>query len=164
MENDNRRDEGLTGLGSQTVHYETDYNPQVLESFSNRHPDHDYFVKFNCPEFTSLCPITGQPDFAEITIAYVPDRRLVESKSLKLYLFSFRNHGDFHEDVVNVIMKDLIRLMEPKYIEVLGRFLPRGGLSIDPYCNYGKPGTRWETVAWDRLCHHDMYPEKIDNR
>ena len=89
---------------------------------------------------------------------------MVESKSLKLYLFSYRNHGDFHEDCVNKIMKDLIKLMDPKYIEVTGKFLPRGGLSIDPYCNYGKPGTKWEAVAWDRLTHHDMNPEKIDNR
>ena len=159
-----RTNEGLTLLGSRNVKYETGYNPGVLECFQNKHPDNDYFVKFNCPEFTSLCPITGQPDFAEITISYVPDQHLVESKSLKLYLFSFRNHGDFHEDVVNIIMKDLIRLLSPKYIEVLGRFLPRGGISIDPFCNYGKPGTRWEQAAWDRLSRHDMSPEKIDNR
>ncbi len=108
--------------------------------------------------------MTGQPDFATIYISYVPDRRMVESKSLKLYLFSFRNHGDFHEDCVNIIMKDLIRLMEPKYIEVWGKFTPRGGISIDPYCNYGKPGTCWEQAAFDRLVHHDLYPEKIDNR
>lgn len=151
-------------LGQAGTKYKSDYAPEVLETFPNKHPDRDYFVKFNCPEFTSLCPITGQPDFAEITISYVPDEKLVESKSLKLYLFSFRNHGDFHEDIVNVIMKDLIRLLEPKYIEVLGRFLPRGGLSIDPYCNYGKKNTRWEQVAWDRLSQHDMTPEKVDNR
>ena len=89
---------------------------------------------------------------------------MVESKSLKLYLFSFRNHGDFHEDCVNIIMKDLIKLMDPKYIEVWGKFTPRGGISIDPYCNYGKPDTKWEKVAFDRLVNHDMYPEKVDNR
>jgi len=121
-------------------------------------------VKFNCPEFTSLCPITGQPDFATIYISYVPDQKMVESKSLKLYLFSFRNHGDFHEDCINIIMKDLIKLMDPKYIEVWGKFTPRGGISIDPYCNYGKPNTRWETIAFNRLVNHDLYPEKIDNR
>ena len=131
---------------------------------SNKHPDRDYFVKFNCPEFTSLCPITGQPDFATLYISYVPREIMVESKSLKLYLFSFRNHGDFHEDCVNIIMNDLIKLMEPAYIEVWGKFLPRGGISIDPYCNYGRPGTKWEQVAWDRLTHHDMFPEKVDNR
>ena len=159
-----REKEGLTRLGSQGTNYKFDYDPSLLESFGNKHPDNDYFVKFNCPEFTSLCPITGQPDFATITISYVPDQRLVESKSLKLYLFSFRDHGDFHEDVVNIIMKDLIRLMDPKYIEVWGRFLPRGGISIDPYCNYGKPGTRWEEVAWQRLSQHDLLPEIVDNR
>lgn len=151
-------------LGNQGVAYPMDYAPEVLETFINKHPDHDYFVKFNCPEFTSLCPITGQPDFATITISYVPNIKMVESKSLKLYLFSFRNHGDFHEDCVNIIMEDLIRLMEPKYIEVWGKFTPRGGISIDPYCNYGQPGTCWETVAMNRLEQHDLYPEKVDNR
>ena len=154
----------LSLLGNQGVRYPQTYDPSALETFENKHPGNDYFVKFNCPEFTSLCPITGQPDFATIYIAYVPGERMVESKSLKLYLFSFRNHGDFHEDCVNIIMKDLIKLMDPKYIEVWGKFLPRGGISIDPYCNYGKPGTRWEDVAWERLSHHDLYPEKVDNR
>lgn len=154
----------ITKLGNTKTEYITDYTPSLLESFDNKHPGNDYFVKFNCPEFTSLCPITGQPDFANIIISYVPDQSLVESKSLKLYLFSFRNHGDFHEDVVNIIMKDLIALLDPKYIEVWGKFLPRGGLSIDPYCNYGKPGTPWEQVAWDRLSRHDMNPEPVDNR
>ncbi|MCI8379750.1 MAG: NADPH-dependent 7-cyano-7-deazaguanine reductase QueF [Lachnospiraceae bacterium] len=154
----------ITLLGNQNTKYADNYAPEVLETFLNKHPDNDYFVKFNCPEFTSLCPITGQPDFANIIISYVPAQKMVESKSLKLYLFSFRNHGDFHEDCVNIIMKDLIRLMEPKYIEVWGKFTPRGGISIDPYCNYGMPGTKWEEVARDRLFHHDMYPERVDNR
>lgn len=158
------REGGVTLLGNQHTQYPTDYDPSVLETFENKHPGNDYFVKFNCPEFTSLCPITGQPDFATIYISYVPDVRMVESKSLKLYLFSFRNHGDFHEDCMNIIMKDLIALMDPKYIEVWGKFTPRGGISIDPYCNYGRPGTRWEEVAWTRLSQHDLYPEKVDNR
>ena len=156
--------DGITLLGNQGTKYPDDYAPELLETFINKHPDNDYFVKFNCPEFTSLCPITGQPDFAAISISYVPDIRMVESKSLKLYLFSFRNHGDFHEDCVNIIMKDLIRLMDPKYIEVWGKFTPRGGISIDPYCNYGRPGTRWQETAERRLMYHDLYPEKIDNR
>ena len=120
--------QGITLLGNQHTKYKDDYAPEVLETFVNKHPDNDYFVKFNCPEFTSLCPITGQPDFATITISYVPDVRMVESKSLKLYLFSFRNHGDFHEDCVNIIMKDLIKLMEPKYIEVFFRRTRRAGI------------------------------------
>lgn len=155
--------QGVSLLGNKTA-YKSDYAPEVLESFPNKHPQNDYWVKFNCPEFTSLCPMTGQPDFATIYISYVPDERLVESKSLKLYLFSFRNHGDFHEDCVNIIMKDLIKLMKPKYIEVWGKFLPRGGLSIDPYANYGKPGTEWEQDAKKRLFMHDMYPETVNNR
>ncbi len=156
--------EGLSLLGNKNTEIPDSYNPDVLETFINKHQENDYFVKFNCPEFTSLCPITGQPDFATIYISYVPDERMVESKSLKLYLFSYRNNGDFHEDCVNKIMKDLIKLMDPKYIEVWGKFTPRGGISIDPYCNYGRPGTKWEQVAWDRLANHDMYPEKVDNR
>ncbi len=156
--------EGLSLLGNQGTKYDYGYNPEVLESFENKHPDNDYFVKFNCPEFTSLCPITGQPDFATIYISYIPNIKMVESKSLKLYLFSFRNHGDFHEDCMNIIMKDLIKLMDPKYIEVWGKFTPRGGISIDPYCNYGKPGTKFQKMAEYRMMNHDLYPEKIDNR
>ena len=154
----------LTLLGNQETRYTFDYNPEVLEVFDNKHLDNDYWVKFNCPEFTSLCPITGQPDFATIYISYIPDKKMVESKSLKLYLFSFRNHGDFHEDCINNIMKDLIRVMDPKYIEVWGKFTPRGGISIDPYCNYGKKGTKFEQIAEYRMKQHDLYPEKIDNR
>ena len=154
----------LTLLGNKKVSYPDNYAPEMLETFINKHQENDYFVKFNCPEFTSLCPITGQPDFATIYISYIPDKKMVESKSLKLYLFSFRNHGDFHEDCVNIIMKDLIKLMDPKYIEVWGKFTPRGGISIDPYCNYGKKETKWEKFAFHRLLHHDMNPEKIDNR
>ena len=159
-----REKENLTLLGNHVTKYKSDYAPEVLETFTNKHPDNDYFVKFNCPEFTSLCPITGQPDFANITISYVPNIKMVESKSLKLYLYSFRNHGDFHEDCVNIIMKDLIKLMDPKYIEVWGRFTPRGGISIDPYCNYGKPGTKWEEVAWNRMINHDIHPELVHAR
>lgn len=164
MSQSREKEESISLLGNQNTRYPQNYAPEILETFENKHPENDYFVKFNCPEFTSLCPITGQPDFANIVIAYVPGMKMVESKSLKLYLFSFRNHGDFHEDCVNIIMKDLIRLMEPQYIEVWGKFTPRGGISIDPYCNYGRPGTQWEEVARDRLFHHDMYPEWVDNR
>ena len=90
----------LKQLGSQNTKYTYDYDPSLLERIPNKHADRDYFIKFNCPEFTSLCPKTGQPDFATIYISYIPDQYMVESKSLKLYLFSFRNHGDFHEDCV----------------------------------------------------------------
>lgn len=150
-----REKEGLQSLGSLTQ-YSMDYAPEVLETFENKHPENDYWVRFNCPEFTSLCPITSQPDFAEIRIAYVPAERMVESKSLKLYLFSFRNHGDFHEDCINIILKDLVRLMNPKYIEVVGLFTPRGGISIYPYANYGMPGTKYELMAQQRFETYDI--------
>ncbi|MBQ9668597.1 MAG: NADPH-dependent 7-cyano-7-deazaguanine reductase QueF [Prevotella sp.] len=150
---DTRKDEGLRQLG-QATKYSQNYAPEVLETFENRHRDNDYWVQFNCPEFTTLCPITGQPDFAELKILYMPDERMVESKSLKLYLFSFRNHGDFHEDCVNTIMKDLVRLMDPKYLEVTGLFTPRGGISIYPYANYGRPGTKYAEMAERRLMEH----------
>lgn len=156
---------GVTLLGNQGVHYHDQYNPGILECFANKHPGRDYFVKFNCPEFTSLCPMTGQPDFATLYISYIPGEKMVESKSLKLYLLSFRNHGDFHEDVVNIIMKDLFKLMQPKYIEVWGKFLPRGGISIDPYCNMANGEAKYEKLAWHRMEQHDLYcMDKVDNR
>ena len=154
----------ITLLGNQGTTYQYSYDPTILEVFENKHAIFDYFVKFNCPVFTSLCPFTGQPEFATIYISYIPGEKMVESKSLKLYLFSFRNHGDFHEDCMNIIMKDLVKLMDPKYIEVWGKFTPRGGISIDPYCNYGRPGTKYEQMANYRLMNHDLYPEKVDNR
>ena len=160
-----KEQEDISLLGNKKVKYHYDYCPEILETFQNKHPENDYWVKFNCPEFTALCPITGQPDYATIYISYVTNEKMVESKSLKLYLVSFRNHGDFHEDVVNVIMKDLVKLMEPKYIEVWGKFLPRGGISIDPYANYGQPGTKFEELAWRRFAEHDMVAmDKVDNR
>ena len=128
---------GVSLLGDTGVKYPASYSPQILETFINKHPEGEYLVTFNCPEFTSLCPKTGQPDFARIIINYIPRLKMVESKSLKLYLFSFRNHGDFHEDCVNIIMKDLIALMDPRYIEVYGIFTPRGGISIYPFATWG---------------------------
>ena len=145
----------ITLLGNQQTEYKTDYAPETLEVFDNKHVGNDYFVKFICPEFTSLCPMTGQPDFATIYIRYLPNIKMVESKSLKLYLFSFRNHGDFHEDCVNIIMKDLITLMQPKYIEVCGEFTPRGGIAIHPLANYGEAGTSYADLARQRLFNYD---------
>ncbi|TQS74908.1 NADPH-dependent 7-cyano-7-deazaguanine reductase QueF [Ornithinibacillus gellani] len=153
----------LTLLGKEAT-YTFQYNPDILEAVENDYPDRDYFVKCNCPEFTTLCPVTGQPDFAAIYIAYIPDEKIIESKALKLYLFSFRNEGGFHEAGMNRIMDDLIKVIEPRYIEVWGRFMPRGGISIDPYCNYGKPGTKYEDMAVHRMMNHDMHPENIHNR
>lgn len=146
---------GVTLLGNQKTHYPTSYAPEILETFINKHQDNNYLVQFICPEFTSLCPMTGQPDFATIIIRYIPDIKMVESKSLKLYLFSFRNHGDFHEDCVNIIMKDLIQLMDPKYIEVYGDFTPRGGIAIKPFANYGRLNTPFEQMAQKRLFEHN---------
>lgn len=149
-----RNDEQLSGvtlLGNQNTQYHYTYEPKILEVFENKHPENDYMVTFNCPEFTSLCPKTGQPDFAEIVINYIPDVKMVESKSLKLYLFSFRNQGDFHEDCINIIMKDLMNLMEPKYLEVKGIFTPRGGIAIYPFANYAKPGAGFEEFAKRRM-------------
>jgi len=145
---------GITRLGGARTAYPGQYDPSVLEAFANKHAGRDYWVTLRCPEFTSLCPMTGQPDFAAITIRYIPDHLMVESKSLKLYLFSFRNHGDFHEDCVNIILDDLIRLMRPRYIEVLGDFNARGGISIVPFVNYGQPGTPHADLARDRLKEH----------
>ena len=146
-----RTRESLTLLGNGRTSYPTDYAPQLLESFANRHPDLDTMVTLRCPEFTTLCPITGQPDFGELVIRYVPAKRLVESKSLKLYLFSFRNHGDFHEDVCNVVLKDLRALLAPKYVEVRGLFRPRGGIAIHPFVAWGAAKGGWAALARKRL-------------
>lgn len=108
-----------------------------LETFENSHPGRDYIITFDCPEFTSLCPITGQPDFGRITIEYIADQRCVESKSLKIYLFSFRNHGSFHEEVTNRILDDLVKSCDPKWARVLGDFRPRGGISIHVTAEHG---------------------------
>ena len=159
-----RENENLTLLGNKNVKYDTDTIRGFWRLLRTSIRRMTTGSSLTAPEFTSLCPITGQPDFANIIITYVPAQKMVESKSLKLYLFSFRNHGDFHEDCVNKIMKDLIALMDPKYIEVRGRFLPRGGISIDPWCNYGKPGTKWEKIAENRMMWFDMNPEVVDNR
>lgn len=145
-----REREDLTLLGAKAA-IPTDYDPSILETFANAHPQRDYFVTLRCPEFTTLCPITGQPDFATMLINYIPDQRMVESKSLKLYLFGFRNHGDFHEDVTNIIMDDLIDLMQPKYIEVKGLFVPRGGIAIHPYANWANPRFDYGDMAQKRL-------------
>lgn len=138
---------GVSLLGNQNTKYKYDYDPDVLETFVNKHPDNDYVVTFDAYEFTSLCPKTGQPDLAKVVVSYIPNQQMVESKSLKLYLFSFRNHGDFHEDCMNIIMKDLIKVMNPKYIEVKGIFAPRGGISIFPFCNWANPEFNYQELA-----------------
>lgn len=126
---------GNAGYGEATK----TYNKKLLESFTNVHPHADYWVQLVCSEFTSLCPKTGQPDIAVLYINYIPDKLMVESKSLKLYLSSFRNHGDFHEDVCNIIADDLQNLIDAKYLEVYGRFNPRGGVAIYPFVIRSQP-------------------------
>ena len=134
----------LKNLGKITA-YKYDYAPEFLEAIENHNRDRNYFVTLTTDEFTCLCPITHQPDYATLKIRYIPDAKLVESKSLKLYLTSFRNHGTFHEDVVNTIADDLIKLLEPRYLEVEGNFSVRGGISIVPFVNYGRG--EFESVA-----------------
>ena len=121
---------GLTKLGSPTTYRFDNPGPDLLEAFPNRHPDRDYVVTFEHPEFSSLCPMTGQPDFATITVRYVPGEKCVESKSFKLYMCAFRNHGAFMESIVNTIADDLIATLNPRRLTVTGAFNVRGGTAI----------------------------------
>jgi len=109
----------------------------IIETVKNPHADVDYAVRFTCPEFTSLCPITGQPDFAHLVIDYVPDKLLIESKALKLYLASFRDHGAFHEDCTVGIAKRLIKEAKPRWLRICGYWYPRGGIPIDVFFEQG---------------------------
>jgi 7-cyano-7-deazaguanine reductase len=125
---------GLTLLGSpvrQPV--------RQLETFPNQHPGRRYTVTLVCPEFTCLCPMTGQPDFATITIKYIPDQRIVESKSLKLYLWSYRDEGVFHEHVTNAILDDLVAALDPLWCQVTGAFNVRGGITLTVEATHEKP-------------------------
>jgi len=135
----NPKIEGLTLLAKNESGYFSSPEEAKLESFANRHPGRDYWITFDCPEFTSLCPVTGQPDFGHITIRYIADQRCVESKSLKMYLFSFRNHNSFHEEVVNRILDDVISTCAPRRAIVIGNFRPRGGIAINVEAEYNAP-------------------------
>ncbi|MFV8247952.1 preQ(1) synthase [Bdellovibrio bacteriovorus] len=141
-------------LGENQTHYPETYAPEVLEAFDNKNPGKIAWTTFVCTEFTSLCPKTRQPDFAKIFINYIADKKMVESKSLKLYLFSFRNHGDFHEDCVQTICDDLVKLMKPKYIEVIGEFTPRGGIAIYPYANYAAKDKFFQDLYKKRMSEY----------
>jgi 7-cyano-7-deazaguanine reductase len=121
---------GLTLLGRHGVRMPASPAEAKLEAFANTHPGRDYWIQFDCPEFTSVCPVTAQPDFGRITIRYVPDKLCLESKSLKLYLFSFRNSGVFHEEAVNRILDDIVTAIRPRRAVVNGVFNPRGGIAI----------------------------------
>lgn len=141
-------------LGENQTQYPQTYSPEVLEAFDNKNPGKVAWTTFICTEFTSLCPKTRQPDFAKIFINYIADKKMVESKSLKLYLFSFRNHGDFHEDCVQTICDDLVKLMKPKYIEVVGEFTPRGGIAIYPYASFASKEKFFQDLYKTRLSNY----------
>jgi 7-cyano-7-deazaguanine reductase len=126
---------GLTLLG-QKINQPT----RKLETFPNKHPGRPYVVTLVCPEFTCLCAATGQPDFAAITIKYIPNQRIVESKSLKLYLWSYRDEGHFHEHVTNLILDDLVKALDPIKCEVTGAFSVRGGIAITVEAKYDRSG------------------------
>jgi len=129
----------LTLLGASRTPVPASPDEAKLETFANSHPGRDYVIRFDCPEFTALCPLTGQPDFGHITLEYVADARCVESKSLKIYLFSFRNHGSFHEEVTNRILDDLVAACAPRRAKVTGDFRPRGGIAIHVTAEYVNP-------------------------
>lgn len=120
----------LTLLSRNHTEYPDHPDKAKIETFQNAYPGRNYLITFACPEFTSLCPVTGQPDFGHITINYVADKLCVESKALKLYLFSFRNFNSFHESAVNRILSDLSKACKPRFMEVIGDFMPRGGIAI----------------------------------
>ncbi len=156
-----KRAEEVTQLGSGHTEYKYEYAPELLETFENVHPERDYWVTLNADEFTSLCPKTNQPDFGTLIINYIPDIKMVESKSLKLYLFSFMNSGEFHEDVVNKIGKDLVALMAPKYLEVVGLFYPRGNISIHPTFSYSNGDAKYEAIEHHRFVNRNLNPQRI---
>jgi len=128
--------ESLNLLGKQVSGYESP-ETAIIDVFPNPHKDVDYVIRFTCPEFTSLCPVTGQPDFAHLVIDYVPDASIIESKALKLFLVSFRNHGAFHEACTLDIAKRLMRACNPKWLRIGGYWYPRGGIPIDIFFQSG---------------------------
>ena len=129
---------GLTLLKKNHKDYPNTPEEAKIETFRNAFPKRDYVITFDCPEFTSLCPITGQPDFGHITINYIAKEKCIESKALKLYLFSYRNHNTFHEVAVNTILDDLVAACKPKWMQVIGDFMPRGGIAIHVTAEHGK--------------------------
>lgn len=129
--------EKLKSLGKQVRGYVSPDEAE-LEIVKNPHPDTPYVIRFTCPEFTSICPVTSQPDFAHIVIDYIPNKGIVESKSLKLFMMSFRNHGAFHEDCTLYIAKRLIKALKPKWLRIGGYWYPRGGIPIDVFFQHGK--------------------------
>lgn len=152
-----RKDEELVGvtlLGEKETQYKMSYDPSILEKFPNKNPDQIAWTTFICTEFTSLCPKTSQPDFAKIFVNYIAGDSMVESKAMKLYLFSFRNHGDFHEDCVQKICNDLTELLNPRYLEVIGEFTPRGGIAIYPFASSSNNEERFVKLKEERLLNY----------
>jgi 7-cyano-7-deazaguanine reductase len=141
-------------LGESNTDYNLGYSFDHLEAFENKNPNNVAWTTFVCTEFTSLCPKTGQPDFAKIFINYIAGKKMVESKSMKLYLFGFRNHGDFHEDCIQTICNDLVKLLKPKYIEVIGEFTPRGGIAIFPFASAHDGSSDFKKLHQDRLLNY----------
>lgn len=129
---------GLTLLKQNHKDYPLSPETAKLETFENAFPKRNYIITFDCPEFTALCPVTGQPDFGHITIDYIADKRCVESKSLKLHLYSYRNHNTFHEESVNLILEAFVAACKPRWIRVTGKFRPRGGIAINVCAEHGK--------------------------
>ena len=141
-------------LGNEKTNYNLEYSFDHLEAFDNKNPNSVAWTTFVCTEFTSLCPKTGQPDFAKIFINYIAEKKMVESKSMKLYLFGFRNHGDFHEDCIQTICNDLVKLLKPKYIEVIGEFTPRGGIAIFPFASSHDGSSDFKKLHNERLLNY----------
>jgi 7-cyano-7-deazaguanine reductase len=156
-----KREDEVSALGSGSTEYRYEYCPEVLETFENVHPERDYWVTLNADEFSSRCPKTNQPDFATLIINYIPDVNMVESKSLKLYLFGYMNNGEFHEDCVNKIGKDLVKLMSPKYLEVVGLFYPRGNISIHPTFTYSNGEEKYDEIENHRFMNRNINPQRI---
>ena len=136
MDKSKERIKGLRLLKKKKVAYPSSPDEARLEVFDNTFPDRDYWIEFDCPEFTSLCPVTGQPDFGKIIIRYIPGKKCIESKSLKFFLCSFRNYGSFAEEITNTILEKVVKACNPRKAKVIGEFFPRGGISIKVEAEY----------------------------
>lgn len=141
---------GAKSLGSGATKYVYTYDPSLLETFINKHQDRDYIITFDCTEGTSLCPKTHQPDFFKAVISYIPREKCLESKAAKLYLGSFRSTGSFHEDVCNTVGKDLVALLDPKYLEVRMIYSVRGGIALYPFFAYADSSGKYDAIVQQR--------------
>lgn len=137
----NRKYASLTLLGNSEAAFPKSPQHAKIETFSNPKQSRNFSIRLDCPDFTSLCPVTGQPDFAEILVEYVPDRLCIETKSLKLYLSSYRNVHSFNEQVINNILDDLVKACQPRRMKIEGKFVPRGGLSLTVVAEHPNPVT-----------------------